>query len=297
MIEVRFHGRGGQGSVTAAELMAQAAISEGKYAQAFPSFGPERRGAPVTAFLRISTSQIFLREKIDFPDVVVILDPRLLELVDVFHGLKKGGTIIVNCSAEYRKTLAEKEKYYRVVTVDATRIALETIGLPIANTAIIGALVKSLGIIDIHSLENPLYTRFGKLAEKNINALTKAYESAHVANSVLDYEFENLDKRSSFSEVIKNEALMGWREFEIGGDIVKPSSSRDFLTGSWRMSGRPILHQEQCNKCGLCWIFCPEDAFDKDTDGFLICDLNYCKGCGICAQECPKGAIEMEEEA
>ena len=238
-----------------------------------------------------------MREKIDYPDVVVILDPRLLELVDVFHGLKEGGTIIVNCSAEFREKLVKKEKHYRVVTVDATRIALETIGLPIANTAIIGALVKSLGIIDIHSLENPLYTRFGKLAEKNIKALTKAYESAHVANSVMDYESGNLDTRSSFSEVIKNEALMGWRDLEIGGDIVKPSSSRDFLTGSWRMSGRPILHHEQCNQCGLCWLLCPEDAFDKDTDGFLICDLSYCKGCGICAQECPKGAIEMEEEA
>ena len=96
MVEIRFHGRGGQGAVTSAELAALAAIEEGKYAQAFPSFGPERRGAPVMAFVRISDKPIVTREKVYTPDYVIVLDPTLLKLVNVEAGLKKGGTIIVN---------------------------------------------------------------------------------------------------------------------------------------------------------------------------------------------------------
>lgn len=297
MIEVRFHGRGGQGSVTAAELMAQAAIAEGKHAQAFPSFGPERRGAPVTAFLRISESPISLREKIESPDIIVILDPSLIELVDVFHGLKEGGIIVINCPAEYARTLSERTKHYRMINVDATRIAQETIGLPIANTAIIGALIKGLDLLDVHSLETPLQNRFGRLAEKNMQALIKAHEAAEISEASSGLGPAKTEPGEPYSDHIRREALMGWRDLELGGDIVEFGNSRQFLTGSWRMAGRPAIHEEKCNQCGLCWIFCPEDALEQSTEGHFLCNLDYCKGCGICVQECPKGAIEMEEEA
>ena len=108
MTEVRFHGRGGQGAVTSAELVALSAIDEGKYAQAFPSFGPERRGAPVVAFLRVSDHQIRVRSKVYNPDIVVVLDPTLLDIVDVAAGLKPGGMVIVNTA----KTVEQLRQQY-----------------------------------------------------------------------------------------------------------------------------------------------------------------------------------------
>ena len=143
MVEIRFHGRGGQGAVTSAELAALAAIEEGKYAQAFPSFGPERRGAPVMAFVRISDKPIVTREKVYTPDYVIVLDPTLLKLVNVEAGLKKGGTVIVNSSksaAQIRKETGIKAK---LAVVDASKIAVEIMRVPITNTTMLGAFVKA----------------------------------------------------------------------------------------------------------------------------------------------------------
>ncbi len=166
MIEVRFHGRGGQGAVTAAELVAQAAVASGKYAQGFPNFGPERRGAPVTAFLRVSDDPIFLRERIDFPDVVVVLDPTLLGMVNVTEGLTRGGMVIINAPDINDPALKELSKDYQVAVVDAGRIAMQTLGVPITNTAIIGALVQASGVVSMASLISPVEKRFARLAQK-----------------------------------------------------------------------------------------------------------------------------------
>ena len=142
MIEVRFHGRGGQGAVTCCELMAQAAIAEGRYAQAFPSFGPERRGAPLQAYLRISDEPIRLREKIYEPDVVVVLDPALVATGNVKEGLKAGGTMVANSSKSAKEVRGECGFGGRTAVVDATKIAEEELGVPITNTTMLGALLK-----------------------------------------------------------------------------------------------------------------------------------------------------------
>lgn len=175
MIEVRFHGRGGQGAVTSAELMAQAAIAEGKYAQAFPSFGPERRGAPLQAFLRISDEQIRLREKIYEPDVVVVLDPSLLATGGVNAGLKPDGVLIVNSSKDVEAVRGECQFKGRTAIVDASKIAEEEMGVPITNTTMLGALLKAAAHVDPKSIEKPLAARFGRIAEKNLRALKRAY--------------------------------------------------------------------------------------------------------------------------
>lgn len=175
MIEVRFHGRGGQGAVTSAELMAMAAIAEGKYAQAFPSFGPERRGAPLQAFLRISDQQIRLREKISAPDLVVVLDPALLSVGNVGAGLKAEGTLVVNTSKPVEAVRAECGFPGRVGVVDATRIAEEELGVAITNTTMLGALLKAGGLVSLESLKGPLDKRFGKNAGKNLKALERAF--------------------------------------------------------------------------------------------------------------------------
>ncbi len=175
LLEVRWHGRGGLGAVTSAELVARAAISEGRYAQSFPSFGPERRGAPVLAFLRVSDEFIRIRTAIYEPDIVAVLDPGLLYAVDVTSGLKDGGKIIINSRKSPDVLKSEFGYKWPVAVVNATRIARETIGVPISNTAMIGALLKVTEIVKMDSLVAQLQERFGLRARANVEAMKRAY--------------------------------------------------------------------------------------------------------------------------
>jgi len=175
LLEVRWHGRGGLGAVTSAELVARAAVSEGKYAQSFPSFGPERRGAPVLAFLRVSDEFIRIRTAIYQPDIVAVLDPGLLYAVDVTSGLKDGGKIIINSKKSPDELKSEFGYKWPVAAVNATKIARETIGMPITNTAMIGALLKVTEIVEMDSLVAQLQERFGLRARANIEAMKRAY--------------------------------------------------------------------------------------------------------------------------
>ncbi|MCX6002866.1 MAG: pyruvate ferredoxin oxidoreductase subunit gamma [Chloroflexi bacterium] len=181
LLEIRWHGRGGQGAVTSAELLAQAAIDEGKYAQAFPAFGPERRGAPVVAFDRIdSQSPIRVRAEIREPDVVIVLDPTLLHVVRVTAGLKNNGILVINSRKNFEEIEKDFGSNWKLALVDATKIAYEILGLPIVNTTMLGALLKVVGVVKIESLFKPINERFGHIAEKNINAVKKAFEETVV---------------------------------------------------------------------------------------------------------------------
>jgi len=175
MQEIRFHGRGGQGAVTSAELLAQAAIVEGKYARAFSSFGPERRGAPVAAFCRIDDGPIFLRSVIDNPDIVVVLDSSLFRAVNVIAGLKDDGILIVN-SANEPHCFTAGRRLKKVATVDATRIALDVLKQPITNTILLGALLRVAEIVSMDSLIYSINHRFNKdISGRNLEALERAY--------------------------------------------------------------------------------------------------------------------------
>ncbi|MDR1164688.1 MAG: 2-oxoacid:acceptor oxidoreductase family protein [Deltaproteobacteria bacterium] len=184
MIEIRFHGRGGQGAVTSAELMAQTAIQRGKYAQAFPSFGPERRGAPVTAFLRISDKPIRVREKVYKPDVVVVLDPTVMNVTKVDAGLKPDGFLLVNThrdGADLRKQYGFTQK---IATLDAMSIAMEILNVPITNTVMLGVFAKILGEATPDDVREPFLNRFGAtLASKNQAAFEKAYAESKLEAS------------------------------------------------------------------------------------------------------------------
>ncbi len=180
IIEVRWHGRGGQGSWTASELLARTAIYEGKYIQSFPEFGPERMGAPVTAFTRISNRPIRIHCAVYEPDVVVVLDPTLLKTVPVTSGVNENGTIIINSAdepIEVRKTLkTEKGKLW---TIPATQIALRILGMPITNTAMLGTVAKATNLVSLDSIEITLKERFRPdLAEKNLAVIKQAYTEA-----------------------------------------------------------------------------------------------------------------------
>ena len=217
MIEIRLHGRGGQGAVTAAELVAQAAIASDKYAQGFPNFGPERRGAPVMAFLRVSQKPIYLRERIDSPDVVIVLDHTLLGMVDVTEGLKLGGTVIINITKEKAKSLREHLKCYKIVAVDASKIAMETLGCNY-QYSYSGALIRSTEVVTLDALDAPVRKRFGRLAEKNLAAMKAAFNETYVIEQIKRRSFR-LPPSISWDDYLKEEAIQRWDQVEIGCDI------------------------------------------------------------------------------
>jgi 2-oxoacid:acceptor oxidoreductase gamma subunit (pyruvate/2-ketoisovalerate family) len=179
ILEVRWHGRGGQGAWTASELLARAAIAEGKFIQSFPEFGPERMGAPVTAFTRISTEPIRIHCAVYSPDVVAVLDPTLLKTVNVADGLdEKGGNILVNTKenpGEVRKLL--KSSAGKVWTVEASDISLRILGMPITNTAMLGAVARVTGIVSLETIEKMINGRFrAEVAAKNFAVVKEAYQ-------------------------------------------------------------------------------------------------------------------------
>ncbi len=183
MIEIRWHGRGGQGAVTASEVIASASILEGKYALAFPEFGAERRGAPVRAYTRITDSPLIPRTPVERPDVVVILDRSLVRR-DYIEGLKEGGIIVANVPLKPQELLDKLglAGQYKAATVDATSVALKWLKANIVNTAILGALIRSTGIVRLDTVLEVIKSRFhGKIADVNVMAVKDAYDSTQLS--------------------------------------------------------------------------------------------------------------------
>jgi pyruvate ferredoxin oxidoreductase gamma subunit/2-oxoisovalerate ferredoxin oxidoreductase gamma subunit len=177
MYEVRFHGRGGQGAVTAANILAVAAFKEGKDVQAFPIFGVERRGAPVAAFMRMDEKNIDIKTQIYEPDAIVVLDPTLLDVVNVAEGLKENGIVIINSKKDASEFDFGGAKVY---TVDATKIAVEnrlgTMTNPIVNTAILGAFSKAIGNVGMAAIEEAIDENAPVKKEENKKAAQEAFE-------------------------------------------------------------------------------------------------------------------------
>ena len=264
LMEIRFHGRGGQGAVTGTRILATALYYEGKFTQGIPMYGTERRGAPVVSFLRIGETRINERDLVHEPDMVVVLDPLLGKSVPISEGLKKGGIVLINHPRGGRETGLGGD--FKVASVDATNIALEEIGRPITNTAILGAFAKVTGMVSLESLEKAINAQWsGRIAEVNINAVRKAYEQANAPEDVSDLPPQKVETAPGQLDV------SSWRVFT------------------------PILDKDKCIGCMRCYILCPEVAIsmvDKKAD------INYknCKGCGICVEECPVQAIEFVQE-
>jgi pyruvate ferredoxin oxidoreductase gamma subunit len=184
MFQVRIHGRGGQGVVTAAEMLSVAAFRQGKYAQAFPSFGSERTGAPVVAYCRLDDKEIRVREPIVAPDALIIQDPTLLHQVDLFSGVSRGGYILINTSRSFEELgigeFIAGFRPERLATVPATELAMKYVGRPVPNAALLGAFAALSEIISLESVLGAIREKFGsqfaaKLASANIAAATDAY--------------------------------------------------------------------------------------------------------------------------
>lgn len=181
LLEIRWHGRGGQGAKTAATFLAEAVLRSGMYSQGFPEYGPERMGAPMKGFTRISDEPIKLHCGVYTPHIVVVLDPSLLDTVNVTEGLDDNGIIVVNtgkCPRDIRKKLQLKDK--KIFTVDATKISLEELGRPIPNTPMIGALIRVSEILPLETIIDDVREKFSKkFSEKVVNSNIKCIQRGY----------------------------------------------------------------------------------------------------------------------
>ena len=181
MTEIRWHGRGGQGAKTAAQLVAQVALEEGKFSQGFPDYGPEREGAPMRGYTRVSEEPVRVHSAVYTPDIVIVLDPSLLDSVDVTEGLKEGGAVLVNspmAPAEMREKLGVKNA--KVYTVDASQISIDEIGRPIPNTPMMGALMRIMPLLKLETIladvEKKFKSKGDQVVQGNFRAIRRAYE-------------------------------------------------------------------------------------------------------------------------
>lgn len=180
MLEIRFHGRGGQGTVVASKALAVAVAKEGRFVQTFPEYGVERRGAPVVAFTRIDDGPIYIRSKIYEPDHLMVLEPTLIGAIDVTEGLKPGGWIIIN--SDKKASDFSQFKRFKVATVDATSIAVKyrlgSAAAPIVNTAILGAFAKITGFVGIDAVREAVHEISPVKKDENVKAAEEAYQTA-----------------------------------------------------------------------------------------------------------------------
>jgi pyruvate ferredoxin oxidoreductase gamma subunit len=181
MLQIRIHGRGGQGVVTAAEILSIAAFEQGRHAQAFPSFGSERTGAPVVSFCRMDDRPIRLREPISAPDALIIQDAHLLHQVDVFQGLKPDGHVLINSGKSVHdlgiEDIAARLPPGNVVTLPATEIAMKHLGRPLPNAVLLGGFAAQTGIITLAAVIHAIRDKFsGAVADRNAAAASEAYD-------------------------------------------------------------------------------------------------------------------------
>jgi pyruvate ferredoxin oxidoreductase gamma subunit len=290
MIKVRFHGRGGQGMKTSSRILGTAAFLSGLYAQDFPIYGAERRGAPVVAFTVISEEPILERGYIFDPDILLISDETLLldKQTDPTKGVSKESIVFINSSKN--KKHFEERIGKKVIVEDLTQIALETLGRPILSTLIAGVATKLVGIKQKY-LEEAVKEELEQIGiseeiiRKNVLAATVGY------NKVQEVKIEKIRSLEPEVKVVEIE----YENPEISTPVISfVANSYLKKTGTWRVF-KPVINYQKCKSCRLCYVYCPESAI-KWENNFPVVDYENCKGCLICAQECPLKAIETTRE-
>jgi pyruvate ferredoxin oxidoreductase gamma subunit len=293
MGEIRLHGRGGQGTVIAAEMLANAFVHGGKYASVFPSFGVERRGSAVMAFARFGDKPIRERTRVYRPDILLILDQSLTDNATCYAGFKSGGMIIAN--TKHEQSIVDLNMNQQVLaTVDGVNIALEETGTAITNTCMLGAFARTTGLVGLDSLKEALGLYFsGELLAKNIRSLERGYNEVKITR----FEQQTGEKAGGTPAAetactIKNPEMTS--RFEAAwADVSKKMLT--VRTGDWRYK-RPETDKTACRLCGWCCVYCFTGCMKLGEDGYYHPDLEYCKGCGVCANECPAQAIRMIPE-
>ncbi len=295
MVEIRWHGRGGQGVILASEIMADAALLEGMFFQALPEFGAERSGAPIRAYTRLSSRPIQVHYAVTEPDVVVVLDPTLIAAGDLTQGLKPGGLILINSPESPEKVRARLgSSAGSLFTVDASAIAKRAIGRNIPNVPILGALLAAIPLISVANLTDAVERRMrGRIREEviqgNLSALTEG------AKQLRQEELAHRNGHLAQKQTAPAPNPESWRGLTPGAVILNPGNSVEYETGVWR-SERPIIDWSRCSHCLLCWIYCPDSCFHVEQQRLASVDYAHCKGCGICVVQCPTKCIEMAPE-
>jgi pyruvate ferredoxin oxidoreductase gamma subunit len=289
MFEISLFGRGGQGIVTAASVIADAALHDGRYPQKMPVYGAARRGDTVKAFVRVDTEPVLLRAPILTPDCVMICDASI-PLHDAGRGLRASGVLVLNDAGI--PDVAARAGVRTFCCVDANAVSREVFGpLPIPLTGIImvGALLRAVSVIGEASVRAVLGRYVSRdMLEKNLRALHEGFTRARLESN------EKAESGYLFAPAAWDDAdLLPYQELS-PGPVFTPETLVDLKTGSWR-SKRPRIDAARCRACGRCRPICPEGVVWEDNEEMVI-DYDYCKGCGICARECPCEAISMVEE-
>jgi pyruvate ferredoxin oxidoreductase gamma subunit len=295
MISLRFHGRGGQGAKVASRVLGRAAFLDGFFVQDFPLYGAERRGAPITAFVRISNEPITERGVISDPDVVIVMDETLLQdpIALPLSGLKRGGAVLINSPRSPEEVKIEHGiDGAQVLALDMTKISLEILGEPIFS-ALAGAAAAKIAKISEGALKVALERELSGIVEgreeldRNVEAATLSFRSVPAV------DLKTLESVLEGSPVIKvpfEPALTS------SPTIIAVGNSPRRKTGNWRVY-RPVWDRDVCTRCSICFARCPEGCISLDDLGYPKVDYENCKGCLICAKECPAGGISKVREA
>jgi pyruvate ferredoxin oxidoreductase gamma subunit len=297
MIEVRFHGRGGQGAKIASRIVGRSGFLSGMFAQDFAVFGAERRGAPVVSFTRLGTESIDQRGHIDRPNLVVVMDDSLLKEAagQVFHGVEPTTAIFVNADP---KEFEERVKDLPAASyhfIDLNCIARQLIGRIFVSAAAAAVAAKCIPGIKPAALDEAVRIEIAEsgltldLAEKNVQAALEAYLTAPAL------DIGRISQAAPPIEVTWQAVpYLGSSQFA-GPTIRHRGSAALRETGNWRIE-RPVIDLAQCKRCFLCYLYCPEAAMQLDADNFPHVDYEHCKGCMICYEECPTDAITRRLE-
>ncbi|KAA0241376.1 MAG: hypothetical protein DYG83_17285 [Candidatus Brocadia sp. AMX2] len=293
MFRVRFHGRGGQGAKVASRVLGTAAFLEGYYAQDFPLYGAERRGAPIAAFTRISKEPILERGVISKPDIVIVMDETLLDdpLANLLSGLKEGSVVFINTT---HSPAEAKDKYKvtaQVITLDLTKIGLDILGLPVLST-LAGGVASRIAGLKADSLRKAVEKETSEiLTDKGL--LAKNIEAAlYCFRAIQPVEVKTTEAIQKGSPVID----VPFEPAAISSPTINTTGNTPLRkTGNWRVF-KPVWNYEACTKCMTCVARCPDGCIAVNEDGFPYTDYDNCKGCMICAEECPVKAIEKVRE-
>jgi pyruvate ferredoxin oxidoreductase gamma subunit len=296
MIEIRFHGRGGQGAKIASRILGRCGFLAGLHAQDFALFGAERRGAPVVSFTRLDTEAIQLRGNIERPDLVIIMDVSLLgeATEQVFQGVHATTQVIVNSARQPPSTITDLPSCH-FHWMDMDPIAKQAIGRPFVSAIAAAVAAKCVPALKLDQLVEAVRAEisdFGgseELIENNLVAARHAY----ALTPALDLtRLAGTPEGLTFS----SQAIAHPRSSELIGPTIKHRGSAALrATGNWRIE-RPFIDLTKCKRCFLCYLYCPEAAMRLDSNNFPYIDFDHCKGCMICYQECPTEAISRRSE-
>jgi pyruvate ferredoxin oxidoreductase gamma subunit len=297
MIEVRFHGRGGQGAKIASRILGRSGFLCGLQAQDFALFGAERRGAPVISFTRLSSEPIDQRGNIERPNLVVVMDDSLLNeaTAQVFQGVNAETPLFVNADPDHLDIPLSDLPPAKFLIIDLSAVARELIGSPTVSATAAAAAAKCIPAIRAAALDDAVRIELAEfvltpeLVEKNVAAARAAYCKAPTVVLAAP-EVQRPAARS-----LQAVPYLGKSQF-IGPTIRHRGSAALRQTGNWRVE-RPAIDLAQCKRCFLCYLYCPEAAMRLDAENFPHVDYDHCKGCMICYEECPTDAITRQEEA